>query len=81
MNAHGSDLLDLYAHLDMDLVARRALGLRAWHLEYDCHGAPATWRGEAVNEVAADALARHELAAKLATFNPAEATLTVCLEA
>lgn len=73
-------LPELHAPLDMDLVARRALGLRDWHLEYDCHGAPVTWRGEAKNEAAADALARHQLAAKIATFNPAEATLTICLE-
>lgn len=74
-------MLDLHSHLDMDYVARRALGMRAWHLEYDCHGAPITWRGEALNEAAADATARRELAVKIATFNPAEATLTVCLEA
>lgn len=67
--------------LDMDLVARRALGLLSWHLEYDCHGAPATWRGEAKNEAAADNQARQDLAAKIPTFNAAEATLTVCLEA
>lgn len=83
MNAHDTPdhaLPDLYAHLDMDLVARRALGLREWRLEYDCHGAPVTWRGEAANEAAADSRARSELAAKVPTFNPAEATLTICLE-
>lgn len=66
--------------LDMDLVARRALGLREWWLEYDCHGAPFVWRGEAKNEAAADSLARHDLSVKHATFNAAEATLTSCLE-
>ena len=54
--------------------------LRSWHLEYDCHGAPYTWRGEAANEAAADSVARHQLAHRLAGFIAAEATLTACLE-
>ena len=56
-------------------------GLRTWHLEYDCHGAPYTWRGQAANEAAADTVARGELAHKVAGFTAAEATLVACLEA
>jgi hypothetical protein len=65
--------------LDMVAVTRQALGLREWWLEYDCHGAPFTWRGQAANESAADTVARGALQS-VAGFNGAEATLTVCIE-
>lgn len=66
--------------LDMDHVTRAALGMRAWHLEYDCQGVPFTWRGQAGNESAADSLARHALSVTHHGFNTEKATLTACLE-
>lgn len=67
--------------IDMDRVTRAALGLRRWQLEYDCHGRPFVWTGEAANEAAADSCARHQLATREAAFVAAEATLTACMEA
>lgn len=54
--------------------------LRSWRLEYECNGAPFRWTGQALNERAADALARHVLDVEWSEWFDKTAVLVICIE-